>query len=170
MKKLRIAVDTSVISGIKDSPARNREVKRLFRECGKFKVDIYLPPTIIMELWDAPLVVKWYVVGLSDAGLLNTTYPISALKKKKAIYKKLKKQLYQYLEKGVIKKTKISDAIIYLECSIISTDYLITYDKKHFLNPEIIKQLNSLLKKHRIKPVTPILPKDFINKVLHKKY
>ncbi|XRO76935.1 hypothetical protein ACO3VM_09250 [Methanocaldococcus sp. 10A] len=110
-------IDSSVFSGIKDSASRNREVKRLFRKCGKFGVKSYLPPSVITELSYAPSIVKGYVIGLADAGLISESYT-NVINKKKSIYKKLRKRLLRDLENGNI-KIKKSDAIIYLECALI---------------------------------------------------
>jgi len=166
---VKVAIDSSVFSGIKDNVSRNKEVKRLFRECGKFGVKSYLPPTVIVELAHSPLIVKGYVIGLADAGLINETHAYYTINKKKSTYKKLRKRFLQDLKNNNI-KIKTTDALIYLECALIPTNYLITYDKNHLLNDKIISSLNYLLKKYELKPAKTISPKEFINRILYKRY
>jgi len=164
MKKIRIAIDTSVISGIKDNIFRN-EVLLLFGEIykNKRKIEVMIPPQVLLELTFAPEEVKEFFNMLVEINCISFEKSLSLSKKHKSLKRKLYEEiLLKVTKKG--KKIKKSDLKIYAESVVLKCDYLLTYNNDDLIENK--RLLQSTVKSYKNFKITKIVhPKWFISRI-----
>ena len=163
MKKLRIAVDTSVISEVKEDSPNKCETIEFFMKCLRYKnkIDVFVPPTVLQELKDAPPEVWEYLEKLEDLECLKIRKGLKLLNKRWKMREKIMKHILNEKERKK-KSLKSSDLKIIIDSAILKCHFLISYNIEDFRKKEKREFIEKTLKKHKLTVPKIMTPKEFI--------
>jgi len=163
MKKLRVAVDTSVISEVKEDSPNKYETIEFFGKCLQYKnkIEVFVPPTVLEELKKAPPEVLNYFKWLEKEGCLKVIQSLLIINKRWKTREKLLKHIIN--EKDRRKKSlKTSDLKIIIDSSLLRCRFLIAYNIEDFRKRGKKEFIEKILKKHKLIVPKILTPKEFL--------
>ncbi len=170
MKKIRIAIDTSVISEIKEDSPNKYETIEFFGMCMQYKnkIDVFVPPTVLEELKNAPPDVLERFKYLEKEECLKVIQGLLIINKRWKMREKIIKHILNEKERKR-KSLKSSDLRIIIDSALLRCHFLITYNNEDYRKKEKRNFIENTLKKHKLVVPKLITPEEFI-KFLEKLY
>jgi predicted nucleic acid-binding protein len=131
MKKLRIYLDTSVISFLfaDDAPEKCEMTRGFFENYVKQDLyDVYVSPIVIDEINRTTDIEKRtrMLTALDDFPVKNLVLAGSA--------HEIRKMAEMYIQDGIIPMKKIDDALHLAICTVMEMDVLLSWNYKHLAN------------------------------------
>lgn len=135
MRKLRIYLDTSVISHLqqKDVPEKMQETRELWEQFkSREDVEIVISNLVLTELSKC-----------NNEKLLFLTNELSELDYTETKISDEERELANiYLQNGVLKQKSIDDLTHIAAAALSGCHYIVSWNFKHFVNPKTIKAVN----------------------------
>ena len=128
MKNLRIYLDTSVLNFIfaEDAPDFQKATVEFFEHYSMY-YDLYISDIVILEIQNIPdIEYKNKLLSLIDKyqiNMLSSEYD-----------KEIKELAEKYIEKGIIPKRKMADALHIAYATLFEMDILLSWNFKHLAN------------------------------------
>jgi hypothetical protein len=136
MKRLKIYLDTSIISHLdaSDVPDREADTKRVWEEIRKGAFEVFISPVVMAEIDDCPEPKLSYLRGqlkLIDYALLEETDEILELALK-------------YVDAGILSKKSLNDCRHIAYSCVGNCDMLISWNFKHLVKYRTIAGVKSV--------------------------
>jgi len=162
MKKLRIAVDTSVISEVKEDSPNKYETIEFFKRCLQYKnkIDVFVPPTVLRELKKAPPEILKYFKYFEKEGCLKVRQSLLLINKRWKMREKIMKHILNEKERKK-KSLKSSDLKIIIDSALLKCHFLISYNIEDFRKKEKRNFIEKTLKKHKLTIPKIMTPREF---------
>jgi predicted nucleic acid-binding protein len=142
MRKLKIYFDTSIISFIyaDDSPEK-RDITREFLDKYLSQYEVFISRFVVAEIENT-------TNNLLKEKLLNiiSKYPIDIIEIQKYEETQIFELANEYINKGIIPRQKIDDAIHIAICTVNEFDILLSWNFRHIANIKKQIQINNINK------------------------
>jgi predicted nucleic acid-binding protein len=151
MKQLRIYIDTSVFGGCFDEEFEH-ESRALFREIKSGKFKLIISPVVIRELEKAPSKIQSILADIPNEHIEILSFSNDSIQLRDA-----------YLEAGILGIESKFDAEHIAYASVAEVDMVISWNFKHIVHFDKIKQYQAINLLNGYKPIEIYNPKEIID-------
>jgi predicted nucleic acid-binding protein len=152
MKKLKIYLDTSVVSQFDDSE-RGMITKEFFEIAKKADVELMISPMVQNEILRATPEKRQQLVTL--IGLLPLT--------KLIVNAEADKLVERYISAGILNETHSADLTHIAYAVLAHCDYIVSWNMKHLANERTILRVHKFNSENELSKIIIVTPKQLID-------